>query len=58
MNIYLNFTGGLWKVKQGIMHLFIEFAETYIDKEKVRIRWKEWLEYEAGVMKAIGSKGR
>ena len=34
----------------GHYHLFIELAETYLDKETVRGRWKEWLDYEAGVM--------
>jgi len=37
----------------GHYHLFIELAETYVDKETVRRRWKEWLDYEAGV---IGSQ--
>src|SRR5580704_10306956 len=34
----------------GHYHLFISLAETYIDKDTVRRGWKEWLEYEAGVM--------
>src|SRR5437762_1787668 len=29
--------------------LFLELAETYIDKEKVRSRWNEWLLFEADV---------
>jgi len=37
--------------------LFIELAETYIDKEKVRARWKEWLVYEASVMLSIDIRG-
>lgn len=41
----------------GHYTLFIELAETYIDKEKVRNRWKEWLEYEAGVMQSIDLRG-
>src|ERR1700722_279680 len=32
----------------GHYHLFIELAETYLDKELVRKRWAEWLNYEAG----------
>lgn len=36
---------------------FIELAETYIDKEKVRKRWAEWLEYEADVMKNLEPRG-
>ena len=39
----------------GHYHLFIDLAETYIDKETVRRRWKEWLEYEAGVIATLGS---
>lgn len=41
----------------GHYALFIELAETYIDKEKVRARWKQWLEYEAGIMKDIAVRG-
>jgi tRNA-(ms[2]io[6]A)-hydroxylase len=41
----------------GHYTLFIELAETYIDKEKVRTRWKEWLVYEAGVMQTIDIRG-
>jgi tRNA 2-(methylsulfanyl)-N6-isopentenyladenosine37 hydroxylase len=41
----------------GHYTLFIELAETYIDKEKVRGRWKEWLEYEAAVMQSIDIRG-
>jgi tRNA-(ms[2]io[6]A)-hydroxylase len=41
----------------GHYHLFIELAETYIDKEWVRRRWKEWLEYEAGVMESQEVRG-
>lgn len=41
----------------GHYTLFIELAETYIDKEKVRARWKEWLTYEASVMQSIELRG-
>ena len=41
----------------GHYTLFIELAETYIDKEKVRARWKEWLVYEAFVMLSIDIRG-
>src|ERR1700712_2581441 len=34
----------------GHYTLFITLAETYISKEKVRARWKEWLAFEADVM--------
>ena len=41
----------------GHYTLFIELAETYIDKEKVRQRWKEWLEHEAGIMQTLEVRG-
>jgi tRNA 2-(methylsulfanyl)-N6-isopentenyladenosine37 hydroxylase len=41
----------------GHYALFIDLAETYIDKEKVRSRWKEWLKYEALVMENLDIRG-
>jgi len=41
----------------GHYHLFIELAETYVPKEMVRERWKEWLEFEAGVLKTAEVRG-
>ena len=41
----------------GHYTLFIGLAETYIDKEKVRKRWKEWLKYEAGIMRQLAPRG-
>jgi tRNA 2-(methylsulfanyl)-N6-isopentenyladenosine37 hydroxylase len=41
----------------GHYTLFIDLAETYIDKEKVRQRWTEWLEYEAGVINNLKVRG-
>ena len=41
----------------GHYTLFIELAETYIDREKVRTRWKEWLEYEADIIKNLEIRG-
>ena len=41
----------------GHYSLFIDLAETYIDKEKVRKRWAEWLEYEAGVINHLEVRG-
>jgi tRNA-(ms[2]io[6]A)-hydroxylase len=52
-----NFYRRFMESEAGHYHLFIELAETYINKEKVRIRWKEWLEYEAGVMDNIEVRG-
>lgn len=41
----------------GHYTLFIELAETYVDKEKVRRRWKEWLDYEADIIKNLELRG-
>lgn len=41
----------------GHYHLFIELAETYVNKETVRTRWKEWLAFEAEVMKRMEVRG-
>lgn len=41
----------------GHYTLFIDLAETYIDKEKVRRRWAEWLEYEADVINNLEIRG-
>jgi tRNA-(ms[2]io[6]A)-hydroxylase len=52
-----NFYRRFMESEAGHYTLFIELAETYMDKAKVRKRWKEWLEYEAGVMKEIEVRG-
>lgn len=41
----------------GHYTLFIDLAETYMDKETVRKRWQEWLDYEAGVMSEMEVRG-
>ena len=41
----------------GHYTLFIELAEAYIDKEKVRRRWAEWLAHEEVVMKEMELRG-
>ncbi len=41
----------------GHYTLFIDLAETYIDKEKVSSRWKEWLDYETKIIKNIEVRG-
>ena len=35
---------------------FIKFARQLGDPEKVNIRWEEWLEYEAEIIKSYGKK--
>lgn len=41
----------------GHYHLFIDLANEYIPEEKVRKRWKEWLDYEAEIMKSLEVRG-
>jgi tRNA-(ms[2]io[6]A)-hydroxylase len=41
----------------GHYTLFITLAETYLPKEKVRTRWKEWLSYESLVMTNLEVRG-
>lgn len=41
----------------GHYTLFIELAETYIDKDKVRNRWREWLAFETKVISSLQTRG-
>ncbi len=41
----------------GHYTLFIELADTYMNKQKVRERWAEWLVYEAAVMQEMEVRG-
>jgi tRNA-(ms[2]io[6]A)-hydroxylase len=41
----------------GHYHLFIELAESYLDKSTVRTRWTEWLNYEARIMESAELRG-
>ena len=52
-----NFYRRFMESEAGHYHLFIELAATYIEKIKVRKRWKEWLEYEATVMNTLEVRG-
>jgi tRNA-(ms[2]io[6]A)-hydroxylase len=52
-----NFYRRFMESEAGHYTLFIELAETYMDKEKVRSRWKEWLDYESEVMKKLEVRG-
>lgn len=52
-----NFYRRFMESEAGHYHLFIELAETYIDKETVRKRWKEWLDYEADVISNLEIRG-
>lgn len=52
-----NFYRRFMESEAGHYTLFIELAETYIDKEKVKKRWAEWLSYEAGVINNLEVRG-
>jgi tRNA-(ms[2]io[6]A)-hydroxylase len=41
----------------GHYTLFIELSETYLPKDKVRRRWKEWLTFEAEVIQQLEVRG-
>lgn len=41
----------------GHYTLFIELAETYMEKEKVRSRWQQWLEHETSIMQSLEVRG-
>jgi tRNA-(ms[2]io[6]A)-hydroxylase len=41
----------------GHYTLFINLADTYLPKLKVRKRWQEWLKYEIEIMKEIELRG-
>src|SRR5215203_2760306 len=52
-----NFYRKFMESEAGHYTLFIELSETYIDKEKVRKRWVEWLKYEADVINDLEVRG-
>ena len=52
-----NFYRRFMESEAGHYTIFIELAETYVDKEKVRQRWQEWLAYEVEVMKTLEVRG-
>jgi len=37
--------------------LFIHLSESYVDKEKVKKRWQEWLQYETEIMNELEIRG-
>ncbi len=41
----------------GHYTLFIELADTYMDKKSVRKRWQEWLNYEAEIIENLEIRG-
>ena len=52
-----NFYRRFMESEAGHYALFIGLAEGYIGKEKVRHRWKEWLEFEAEIIKSLDVRG-
>jgi tRNA 2-(methylsulfanyl)-N6-isopentenyladenosine37 hydroxylase len=52
-----NFYRRFMESEAGHYHLFINLAETYLGKEKVKKRWSEWLTYEASLMKNMDVRG-
>lgn len=52
-----NFYRKFMESEAGHYTLFIDLAETYIDKTRVRKRWKEWLAYEKETMKSAEVRG-
>ena len=52
-----NFYRRFMESEAGHYTLFIELAETYVNNEKVRKRWKEWLHHEAKIMQQLNVRG-
>lgn len=52
-----NFYRRFMESEAGHYTLFIELAETYMDKETVRRRWAEWLAFEKDLMNSSEVRG-
>lgn len=52
-----NFYRRFMESEAGHYRLFIELAETYVNKDKVRKRWEEWLAFEADLMLRLEVRG-
>src|ERR1700730_1353548 len=52
-----NFYRRFMESEAGHYTLFINLAETYVEKEKVRKRWNEWLEFEAEAIQKLEVRG-
>ena len=52
-----NFYRRFMESEAGHYTLFINLAETYAQKDKVRKRWQEWLNYEAEIMSTMEVRG-
>lgn len=57
-DVYLsNFYRRFMESEAGHYTLFIELAEHYLPKDKVRKRWQQWLDFEAQVMETLEVRG-
>jgi tRNA-(ms[2]io[6]A)-hydroxylase len=52
-----NFYRKFMESEAGHYTLFIELAEHYLPREKVRKRWQQWLDHEAVIMRSIDIRG-
>ena len=52
-----NFYRKFMESEAGHYTLFINLADTYLPKEKVRKRWREWIAYETEVMMTMEVRG-
>jgi len=52
-----NFYRRFMESEAGHYALFIHLAETYMPVEKVKARWKEWLDHEAIIMRELEVRG-
>ena len=55
--VYAKILSRFMESEAGHYTLFINLADTYINKEKVRRRWKEWIAYETSIMKNMEVRG-
>lgn len=51
------FYRGFMESEAGHYTLFINLADNYLPKEKVRKRWKEWITYETQLMQSMEVRG-
>ncbi len=51
------FYHGFMVSEAGHYRIFLDLAELYFEKNEVRKRWKEFLEYEADIMKRLEPRG-
>lgn len=52
-----NFYRKFMESEAGHYTLFINLADTYLPKDKVRKRWKEWITYETSLMQSMEVRG-